>query len=121
MLTLLKGGKMQKNFNTELKIITMVVPEKKAYPMLEHLHENGFTMANVHNARGSFIGGAVNKHGEALQDQQQVLTCVLPKDQADEVFVKLHEMAEFSSPDSGFMYMENLHFGSTYVLPEVGS
>ena len=102
-----------------MKIITAYLPDGKGFELLEYLHEAGHITANIHNARGSFIGGAMDKKGHPLEEQKEVLTCILNADQADEVFETLHEKAGFSKPGTGFMFMESLQFSSTYELPKM--
>lgn len=112
---------MSSAFNKNLKIITAFLPAGKGFELLEYLHESGYTTANVSNARGSFIAGALDKTGEPLEEQKEILTCMVEKDKADELFENLYDMAGFDKPGTGFMFIENLFFGSTYALPEMGS
>ena len=112
---------MTSPFNKDLKVITAYLPAGKGFELLEYLHESGHTTANVHNARGSFLAGPTNKKGEPLEEQKEVLTCLVEKDKADELFQVLYEKAGFTKLGTGFMFMENLFFASTYALPEVGS
>ena len=112
---------MSAAFNKNLKIITAFLPAGKGFELLKYLHESGHTTANVSNARGSFIAGALDKTGEPLEEQKEILTCMVDSSKADELFQKLHDLANFDKPGSGFMFIENLFFGSTYNLPEMSS
>ena len=112
---------MSKAFNKNLKVITAYLPAGKGFELLEFLHDSGHTTANVHNARGNFIAGPMDKKGLPLDEQKEVLTCLIEKDKANELFHQLHEKAGFDKPGTGFMFMENLFYSSSYALPNVGS
>ena len=64
---------MNSPFNKNLKIITAYLPDGKGFELLEFLHDAGHTTANVHNARGNFIAGPVDKSGQPLDEQKEVL------------------------------------------------
>ena len=112
---------MTGSFNRNLKIITAYLPAGKGFELLEYLHDAGHTTANVHNARGNFIAGPVDKSGQPLDEQKEVLTCLVEKDKADALFTELHAKAGFEKPGTGFMFMESLFYSSDFALPNVGS
>lgn len=101
-----------------MKLITLVLPPGKGFPVLEHLHKSGLLTSNLHHARGSFVG-LHDKKGRPVQTEQEVVTCILKDDEAEHWFEELHNFAGFDKPNPGFMYMESLKACSNYSLPTV--
>lgn len=79
---------------------------------MEKLFARGLTMIDMHHARGSVVGGPTNRKGVPVESEQELITCVVEKSKADEIFALVHELGEVDKPGGGFMYMQDLGRGT---------
>ncbi len=101
----------------EFKLITLITSAGKGLSLLEQLYSNNLPMVDLHHARGSHIGAPVKRNGLPVEVGQDIVTCVVPADQADSIFAKIYDLAEIAQPNGGFMYMRSLVGVSSFVLP----
>ncbi len=80
--------------------------------MVEKLFTHGLTMVDLHHARGSAIGGPTDRKGVPVVLEQEIVTCVVPSQKANEVFALIHELGEVNHPGGGFMYMQDISRGT---------
>lgn len=101
------------------RLITCILYQGGGTEILKALRARGLTTANVHHARGSAIGDPPGKKGLPSTFAQEIVTVVVPAEQADEIFDLLHEKGEIDQPRGGFLYMERLRRAVPFKLPEI--
>ncbi len=82
-------------------------------------NEKGIVTANVNNARG--LGKLTRHTYRRLGDQteKQILTVVVPDDQADEIFEFIYHEAQIDRPHGGLIYVSKLERATPFVLPDL--
>jgi nitrogen regulatory protein PII len=90
------------------RIITCILPDGYARPVLEKLYQDkGISRFGFYHVRG--VGGSgSHRSGFIEQTEKDVISVVVRKEQADEIFAYLYEIAEIYRPHHGFMYMQKL-------------
>lgn len=102
------------------RIITAILPNKNAVPVLKGLAAMGITRINVANARGFDIGERNGKKGFPDEVEKEVLTVVATSQkQADELFEYIYHEAKINRPHGGIIYMAKLSMASIYTLPDL--
>ena len=105
---------------TEKKLITCILPHGLALDVVQKLKdEKGIIEANVNNARGRGKPTLQAHRGVGEQTEKEILTVVVPSDQADELFEYIFDMANINRPHGGLIYMCRLKQASSFVLPDV--
>jgi nitrogen regulatory protein PII len=102
------------------KLITCILPIGVAHSVVQTLkNEKQFVTANVSNARG--LGKQTDLKHRRLGDQteKQILTVVVPDDQADEIFEFIYHEAHIDRPHGGLVFMSNLDRATPFVLPDL--
>ncbi len=105
---------------TEKKLITCILPHGLALDVVQKLKdEKDIIEANVNNARGMGKPTLQAHRGVGEQTEKEILTVVVPSDQADELFEYIFDMANINRPHGGLIYMCRLKQASSFVLPDV--
>ncbi len=102
------------------KLITCILPIGVAHSVVQTLKdEKQIVTANVSNARG--LGKLTHLKHRSLGDEseKQILTVVVPDDQADEIFEFIYHEARLDRPHGGLVYMGSLERATTFVLPDL--
>ncbi len=102
------------------KLITCILPIGVAHSVVQTLKdEKQIVTANVSNARG--LGKQVDLKHRRLGDQteKQILTVVVPDDQAVEIFEFIYHEAHIDRPHGGLVYMSRLDRTTPFVLPDL--
>ncbi len=94
------------------KCIVLITEPGRGTPLIEKLFAHGLTMLDLHHARGSAIGGPIDRKGVPVVLEQEIVTCVVAEQKADEVFALIHELGKVDQPGGGFMYMQDLARGT---------
>jgi hypothetical protein len=102
------------------RVLTVVVPQGQGGALLELLAGRGIQRAALGSARAP-VSYTVRKGGFArtvnASVEKDILTAVLPSEQADEVFALVHEAAGIGARPGGFMFMGQAARCSPFVLP----
>ena len=102
------------------KLITCILPIGVAHSVVQTLKdEKQIVTADVSNARG--LGKLTFHKHRSLGDEseKQILTVVVPDDQADEIFEFIYHEARIDRPHGGLVYMSTLEPATTFVLPDL--
>ena len=103
---------------TEQKMIQAIIPMGTALPVLKALREDkGVDAANINFARGvgRFVRGNERRLGD--DEEKEILSVVVPKERADEVFEWLFHEADMDRPHGGIVYMLPLSHASAFSIP----
>ena len=105
--------------NPPSKLITCILPNGKAMPMLKLLkQEFGIISANFNHARGSGRLSPLTYRGAGEQTEKEILTVVVNRKQADEVFNFIFFNAEINRPHGGLIFQSKLNSSTHYQIPE---
>jgi nitrogen regulatory protein PII len=85
--------------------------------LLRDLRDLGITTASVYHARGAG-GSAAQRSYFAGILEKDILSVLVPKSRADEIFAWLYEAAKFHDPHQGMMFMEKVAWAGHFNLPE---
>ena len=102
------------------KLITCILPIGVAHSVVQTLKDKKrIVMANVSNARG--LGKLTHYKHRSLGDEseKQILTVVVPDDQADEIFEFIYHEAQIDRPHGGLVYMNSLKHATAFTLPDL--
>ena len=95
--------------------------KEKGLPIVEALFAAGYTMIDLHHARGSFVNSKVDKKGHIVEEEQEILTFLVEEAKADEAFAMAYELAGFKDGNQGLMYMQNCGKSTLLSLPNTSS
>lgn len=102
------------------KLITCVLPKGIAADIAGKLKaERGIISTNINNARGVGKITPLAYRGLGGQSEKEILTVVIPEDEADEIFEYIYEEADINRPHGGLMYMHSLHKATPFILPSI--
>ena len=105
---------------TEKKLITCFLAHGLALDVVQKLKdEKGIIEASVNNARGMGKLNLLAHRGVGEQGEKEILTVIVPADQADELFEYIFDKANINRPHGGLIYMCQLSHVSSFVLPDV--
>ena len=102
------------------KLLTAILPsDADALAIVRRLkEERGVVAVNVNSARG--LGHITRDRAESLESgQREILTVVVPSDEADGLFDWLREAADIDRPHGGILYQQTLAEATEYTLPDV--
>ena len=89
------------------KTITCIIPSGRALELLERLRaQHGVTSAYAHHARD-----VVTRSGGGTQDiadEAEIVTVLVPQEDAERMFELLFEAAEIGREDGGLIFMERM-------------
>jgi len=106
--------------NSELRLITCVLPKGVAPPVLAALAAQfDVPTANINSARGIGKITPLKYRGLGDQSEKDILTVMVEEKQADEIFEFIYFEADINRPHGGLMYLQTLGEASHYVLPEL--
>lgn len=103
---------------SSFKSITLITRPGKGVPLVERLFKQGLSMVDLQHARGSVVGGPQNKKGQPIESEHEILTCIVPADQANDYFSLLYEWGEVDQPQNGFLYLQDLLHSTQVELPK---
>jgi nitrogen regulatory protein PII len=107
-----------KYFN-ETKLITAVLPKGVSLHVIKMLkQEKHLTTANFNYARGLGKLTPAKYRGVGEQSEKEMLTVVIDKERADDIFEYIYEVAEVNRPHGGLIHMQKLIQSTDFVLPE---
>ena len=97
------------------KSITCVMPSGQALKLLERLHgELGVTNVYAHHARDI----AAHSGGRRIADESEIMTVLVPEEDADRLFGLLYEAAGIGEPEGGVIFMERMLAARASPAPE---
>ena len=95
------------------KLLTCVVPSGSATSIVDALfHQLGVRTANVHRGRG-----ASHRSG-TFADEVEILTVVVPADEADRVFEFIYAQAAIGEQPHRFLFQAPLDLATVFLLPD---
>jgi hypothetical protein len=99
------------------KTITCVIPTGHALELLERLRtEHGVTSAYAHHARDVATQSAGKR--QRIADESEIVTVLVPAEDADRLFELLYEAAGIGQPDGGLIFMERMRAARASAAPE---
>lgn len=102
------------------RLITGLLPKGLAGPALRALKsERGVIASNIVNARGVGRATPLAARGIAAQSEKEMLSVVVPAEEADEVLAYLYETAGIDQPHGGIVYMARLDRATEFLLPDL--
>jgi nitrogen regulatory protein PII len=103
------------------KLITCILPKGISKDVVKQLKtEKGILTANINNARGvGKITPLAYRGIIGSQSEKEILTVVVPVDQADELFEYIYDKANINRPHGGLMYMHALPKSTRFTLPDI--
>jgi nitrogen regulatory protein PII len=103
------------------KLITCILPKGISKEVVKQLKtEKGILTANINNARGvGKITPLAYRGIIGSQSEKEILSVVVPADQADELFEYIYELANINRPHGGLMYMHALTVTTRFTFPDI--
>jgi len=96
------------------KLITCVMQEKLSHDIIKNLqNEKKILTSNTYSARGSTF------ENEDDAKQMDVLTVLVEKEKAEEVFEYLYYEAQIDRPHGGMIFQEAIGRSTEYSLPKL--
>jgi len=97
------------------KSITCVIPSGQALKLLERLQsEYGVTSAYAHHARDI----AAHSDGRKIADESEIVSVLVPAEDADRLFELIYEAAGIGEPRGGLIFMERMLAARASPPPE---
>jgi len=104
---------------TNHKLITSIMPKGTGRKILHGLRmDYGINTGNINMARGAGKYNPMLKRGIGEQTEKELLTVIVPEEQADEIFDYIYIMAEIGEPHRGIIFQSDLLCASEYPLPD---
>ena len=104
----------------ETKLITAILPKGVSLHVIKMLkQEKTLTTANFNYARGMGKLTPVKYRGVGEQSEKEMLTVIIDKESADDIFEYIYDVAEINRPHGGIIYMQKLMQSTDFVLPDV--
>lgn len=105
----------------EEKLITVIVPQGKGMALLHALYQKASLRAALGTARAPFTylkrrGGLTRTVRHSVE--KDILTVVVPADQAEAMFGFLYETAGIGGQHGGFMFQGPVSRASSFSLPD---
>lgn len=79
--------------------------------------DHGVKTGNINMARGAGMYKPLDKRGIGEQTEKEMLSVVVPAEQADDVFAYIYETAKINEPHRGIILQSDLMCSSLYSLP----
>ena len=100
------------------KLITCFLATGRALDLIERLRKvHGVSSASYHHARG--VGTGSRRGTRAFfSTEREVITVLVPEDQADEIFRFMFYEAGLDAPNTGMIFIERALRASPCVLPQ---
>ena len=103
------------------KLITCILPKGIAPDLLRSLKDElGIVTVNINSARGIGKITPLAYRGIGEQAEKEILTAVVPADQADDIFEFIFDEACIDRPHGGLMFMHKLVHATPFELPDLG-
>ena len=101
------------------KLITCILPQGKAMPLLRMLRQNwSIVAANVNHARGSGRITPSRFRGIGAQSEKEILSVLVSAEESEQVFESIYRAAEVDRPHGGMMFQSAVDRCSIYALPQ---
>lgn len=102
------------------KLITCIFPKGVAHEMAEKLKDDhGLMTSDIKTARGVGKITPLAYRGLGAQSEKEILTVVVPSDNADEIFDYIYHEANVNRPHGGIMYIYSLNQATHFELPSL--
>lgn len=104
----------------DYKAITVVLDKNGTATELAKMlkQDHGLVTGNIQAARGT--GDPQTKRSFLHQVEKDLLTVVVPADQAKSIFDLIYRESQMGERVGGFMYQAPLNQASEFTLPELG-
>jgi hypothetical protein len=101
------------------KLICCIVPRGRGLALLETLRrERGVVAGHVHLARGLGRATPLGRRAFGEAAERDVVSVVVPAEQADAVFELLYFEGGIDQPHGGFVYQRSLDRATELSVPE---
>ncbi|ALG68144.1 hypothetical protein [Beggiatoa leptomitoformis] len=112
------NSKTNNTLSYPYRLITCILPQGEARIVLEKLRlEKGITTANIYRARGTG-SSSLYRTRFAIELEKDMLTVLVSRRRATEIFNFLYYEAQIDKPHSGIIYVERVARATDYMLPE---
>ena len=102
------------------KLITCIMPNGRALPVLETLKEElGILATTIHHARGTGRMTPLAWRGVGEAAEKDVLSVVVPASRAEEVFAFIYDRGGINQPHGGILYQQPLGKSTEFHLPDL--
>ena len=104
----------------ESKLITAILPKGVSLDVIKKLkEEKNISTANVNYARGTGKLTPLKYRDDVVEREKEILTVIVSKENCDEIFEYVYNMADIDKPHGGVMYMYSLGKSTEYSLPDI--
>ena len=104
----------------ESKLITAILPKGVSLGVIKKLkEEKNIVTANVNFARGTGKLTPLKYRDDVVEREKEILTVIVTKENSDEIFEYVYNIADIDKPHGGVMYMYSLGKSSEYSLPDI--
>jgi len=106
--------------DSTFKVITVILDKDGTATELARKlkEEHKLFTGNIQNARGT--GDPSTKRSFMSQVEKDLLTVMVPEEQADDIFTFIYQECRMGDLFGGFMYQAHLGRTSEYSLPDLG-
>lgn len=104
---------------TDVSLITCIVERNHGDDVAAAAQEAGSQGATIYYARGTGVRERLGLLGVAVEVEKAVVNIVVSNDQIDQVFDRLYEVGELSTPGRGLMYVTPLEKAATHIPTDV--
>lgn len=101
----------------DARLFTCILPKGAGLPLVQALHDYGITASNLSYARGSDVGEPAGKDGIPFPSVKEIVTVVVPGNDAEKMFDYVIEKGNLERPGGGFIYVCALDKAVPFVLP----
>ena len=104
----------------ESKLITAILPKGVSLGVIKKLkEEKNIITANVNFARGTGKLTPLKYREDVVEREKEILTVIVNKENCDEIFEYVFNIADIDKPHGGVMYMYSLGKSTDYALPDI--
>ncbi len=104
---------------TDLSLITCIVQRGKANEIVKAAVLAGAQGATVYFASGSGMRERLGLLGMAVEVEKEVISIVVPSEQADHIFEIMYKAGKLDTPGMGFIYSTPLEKAATFIPDHV--
>ena len=106
---------------TDLSLITCIVQRGTANEIVRAAVLAGAQGATVYFASGSGMRERLGLLGMAVEVEKEVISIVVPSEQADHIFEVMYNAGKLDTPGMGFIYITPLEKAATFIPDHVSA
>ena len=104
---------------TDVKLITCVVQQGMADPIIRAARAAGAQGATVYYARGTGVRERLGLLGVAVNVQKEVIQVIASTEQVERVFEAMYVAGDLDSPGAGIMFTTPVDKAATFVPRDI--